>query len=64
MNDMNDINEYKTQNEEREALLNVIREQISNDEQRIRELDASIKEIRRDIGVLKKMIEYLRGIKP
>lgn len=63
MNDMNDINEYKTQNEEREALLNVIREQISKDEQRIRDLDASINEIRRDIGVLKRMIEYLREIK-
>lgn len=61
---MNDLNEFKARNEDRERLLENLREQIKQDESRLQELDKSIDEIRRDINVLKQTIEYLRGFMP
>ena len=61
---MNDLNEFKARNEERERLLENLREQIKQDEVRLQELDKSIDEIRRDINVLKQTIANLRGLMP
>lgn len=61
---MEDLNEFKARNQDRERLLENLREQIKQDEARLQELDKSISEIRRDINVLKQTIEYLRGFMP
>lgn len=61
---MNDLNEFRARNEDRERLLENLREQIKQDESRLQELDKSISEIRHDINVLKQTIEYLRGFMP
>lgn len=61
---MNDLNEFKARNEERERLLENLREQIKQDEVRLQELDKSISDIRRDINVLKQTIANLRGLMP
>ena len=61
---MNDLNEFRARNEDRERLLENLREQIKQDESRLQELDKSIDEIRHDINVLKQTIEYLRGFMP
>ena len=47
--------------EERERLLDVLREQIRDDEEKLRQLNESMEEIRRDIHDFKRTIEYLRG---
>ena len=61
---MEDLNESKARNQDRERLLENLREQIRQDEAHLQELDKSISEIRRDINVLKQTIEYLRGFMP
>lgn len=61
---MDDLNELRAHNQDRERLLENLREQIKQDESRLQELDKSIDEIRRDINVLKQTIEYLRGFMP
>ena len=61
---MEDLNEFKARNQDRERLLENLRKQIRQDEARLQELDKSIDEIRHDINVLKQTIEYLRGFMP
>lgn len=61
---MEDLNEFKARNQDRERLLENLREQIKQDEARLQELDKSISEIRRDINVLKQTIANLRGFMP
>lgn len=61
---MEDLNEFKARNQDRERLLENLREQIKQDEARLQELDKSISEIRRDINVLKQTIANLRGLMP
>lgn len=61
---MDDLNELRAHNQDRERLLENLREQIKQDESRLQELDKSIDEIRRDINVLKQTIEYMRGFMP
>lgn len=61
---MEDLNEFEARNQDRERLLENLREQIKQDEARLQELDKSISDIRRDINVLKQTIANLRGLMP
>lgn len=58
---MKDLRGLRAEYEERERLLESLREQIYRDEQKLRELDKSMEEVRRDIHALKQTIEYLRN---